>query len=290
MDLSFRQVIHYIRQRRPLMKKAYEDFFKETGPMPDDDDQAFSLFCEWLIFEFRLPNGATFLTEYILKDPDKLDQKTRIQFEKVVETQFYGAFEIQKVDNEGFVTAEYLVSGDSYKIYDISFSRPVPKRGTVIVRIAKIENKWFVVGIEPIYLPVTYTDRMKKMFREGKFIFYANTKETWKSMVQKNSSFSELNENMIDIEQKREVLRKTFESLAKKYNCTVSFKMIVEIIFNENRKPPLDIFKKLVDRGLPEKMFLDHFALLQDIWNYFPHKILKGKCPAEVFQEKQHEH
>jgi len=38
--------------------------------------------------------------------------------------------------------------------------------------------------------------------------------------------------------------------------------------------------------GMPERVIFKHYQLFGDIWNYFPHKRLKGKSPVELFRDK----
>lgn len=46
-----------------------------------------------------------------------------------------------------------------------------------------------------------------------------------------------------------------------------------------------DFYKDLTSIGITEKMIVENTKFFQDFWNYFPHKILGGKCPAEKYKD-----
>jgi len=47
-----------------------------------------------------------------------------------------------------------------------------------------------------------------------------------------------------------------------------------------------DFYTDLIKMGMPERVIFKHYQLFGDIWNYFPHKRLKGKSPVELFRDK----
>ena len=89
-----------------------------------------------------------------------------------------------------------------------------------------------------------------------------------------------------ELEKKRASLKEQFENLQKDDSLSVSFENIVSFVYNEHYKTNFaDFFADLVKLGVPEKMVFSKTDLFNDIWNFFPHKLLNGKSPYEMYKE-----
>ena len=81
-------------------------------------------------------------------------------------------------------------------------------------------------------------------------------------------------------------MRARFKVLVKKYAIKIDFDRVAEFIYRENYQTNFaDKFKDLMKLGIPEKTMVEQIKFFQDVWNFFPHKKLKGKCPAEKVAE-----
>jgi hypothetical protein len=90
------------------------------------------------------------------------------------------------------------------------------------------------------------------------------------------------------IEERRALTEVRLSSLFKQAGSTETVASIRKQIFNCNPKDfewytryLLSIFEKQkcavdIDAAIP---------VIQDAWNYFPHRFLNGRCPAEVLSE-----
>lgn len=286
MQLPFHLIANYAKRTKPhLVDTALKEFFKDTPPIThEQENEAFPLFSEWLIYDYRQPGGSSFIIEYTLKNPDHLPAAELSRFEQVTKTQRYGGFEIISIKRGEWIDVEHLFLGEKTKVYDVSSSKTIPDKGTVVGRIACVEGKWYFVGANPFYFSMTYTPRMKKIMQSEKTNPYMSPKETWE-LVSTPKAPPPPTFSPSDIKKKRETIQKEFGNLKKKYNFSVSFQDILTLVYEENRKSPIDLWQSLFKNGLPEEVMIKHMQLFQDIWNFFPHKILKGKSPTEMFQQ-----
>lgn len=136
-------------------------------------------------------------------------------------------------------------------------------------------------------MPITYTARFKKIFRKSQKAKKLTPIDTWelvRGSRQKVPPPPTLTGK--EIKNLRKELERKYTKLALKYSVGLLFGDLVRLVYEEKREvQSLDFWKDLGKHNLPERFFLDHFKLLEDIWNYFPHKSLKGKSPYEMFVE-----
>ncbi|MEI6144222.1 MAG: hypothetical protein WCP91_01335 [Candidatus Berkelbacteria bacterium] len=84
-----------------------------------------------------------------------------------------------------------------------------------------------------------------------------------------------------EINEKRKEIKEEFEELLAEHGSPFTFDHILDIINYENDTDDMMKIVRIFDRGNP--MELENvLELATDAWNYFPHKILKGKSPAEM--------
>jgi hypothetical protein len=76
-----------------------------------------------------------------------------------------------------------------------------------------------------------------------------------------------------------------YNNLQKKYSFSIPFDSVIAMIYEENRSSPGDVMEALIKKGIPEEALFVDSQLFQDMWNFFPHKVLNNKSPIESFQE-----
>ena len=87
--------------------------------------------------------------------------------------------------------------------------------------------------------------------------------------------------NKEKITKKRKEIIAEFEELLAEHDSPFSFDHIADIIYREDDTDDMMKIVAIFDRGNP--MELENILeLATDAWNYFPHKALKGKTPAEM--------
>ncbi len=83
------------------------------------------------------------------------------------------------------------------------------------------------------------------------------------------------------IAKKRKEIEKNLLALIKKYKANITIDEIKEIIYNEKSHKELDEIVKKLDQNQSPEEFERMLYLINDVWNYFPHKVLGGISPAE---------
>lgn len=285
MIFPLRKVIDFAMQKPAEVDEAYRQFFGAL-PFSELKKEWEELFLEWLIFDYKQLFGMSFLTEYILKNPDNFDKRSIDQLEEVAKTQFYGQFEILEIKRGQWIRVEDLFTGKVYIIYEKKGSETLSGRGVIPGRIAKYEGKWYLVGANSVYFPITYTERAKRHMRKLKIKKFSprDTVELLRSQEQSPSTPVSAPTKM-ELEEKRSSLKKEYEGTAKKFTTTLLFNDLIGEIYKEERVNVLDFWKSLEKKGLKPEMLIENIALFENIWNYFPHRCLGNRSPIEVFAE-----
>lgn len=165
MRLPFHLVIGYADKNHKEITRALEEFFGKDLPPPDWEN-VWALFREWLIFDYKQKSGTSFLEEYSLKNPDSLPLSQINQFRQVAQTHHYTMLEIKTLKRGKWIICEDILSGKEYKIFDKSGSETTPGVGLIQTRIGRVDDKWYFVGSNPVFTPITFTPRHKKFMRK----------------------------------------------------------------------------------------------------------------------------
>lgn len=95
----------------------------------------------------------------------------------------------------------------------------------------------------------------------------------------------------MEIESKQQILerRKEIEKelldMLKETESDFGLEDIKEIIYNEDGQDSLTDIIAMFDRGGDASELSNILELVNDAWNYFPHKIIGGLSPAEKLLE-----
>lgn len=290
MHFPFHLVIEYANTKPEEINRALAEFFGD-GPLPKNQDEYSEellqgLFGEWLIYEFRQKSGNTFISEYILKNPNKLSNAKISELEQIFKTQYYSEFQINRLKKGEYLELEDVFSGNKYRVYDKAGSSNSKEKGLLRARIAKVNDYWYLVGANPIYFPMSYTPRLKRILRrETQKRMTITVKDTAEILIHriKNPPQAPKIPTKKELILKRKQLKEAYTKASIKYKTSLSFSGLITAIYEENRVNVLNFWKKLTKQGLPVKMMIEEFQLLQDIWNYFPHKCLGDTSPTELF-------
>ena len=285
MRFPLRKVIDFAMTKPNEVDEAYGKFF---GSLPPDQlkQEWEELFLEWLMFDYKQRGGSTFLVEYILRNPDNLDVKKINQFEQISRSHIYSMFEIQEINKGKWFVLENLHTGKIYKVLENTGTTILKDKGSIPGRIAKVDGNWYLVGANSVYFPMTHTQRSKKYMRKIKITNYSpkDTVELLMGHDQKPlASPEEVTKKQI--KNRRKQLKQLFEENAEKYHFSLSFDDLISEIYQENRVNVLDFWKSLTKKGLSEKFIFKEIGILQDIWNYFPHRDLNDLSPIEAFMK-----
>lgn len=97
-------------------------------------------------------------------------------------------------------------------------------------------------------------------------------------------------ENKEQILQRRKEIVKELEELLKQTGSDFGLDDIKEIIYNEKNQNDLAKIIEMFDKGQDIDGLNRILAIINDVWNYFPHKCLNGLCPMEKILEYQQKH
>ena len=277
-------MVEFALKEEQTVDRALEEFLGVVVPPEEEKEEIFSLFTEWLIFNFCTQRTLSFLNEYILVNPDALDSPVLSEFREIAESHWYGGFEILKVKRGEFFQLEHLFSGRKIKVFDRLGSQNAPPEGTIVCRVAKVGGQHYLVGSNPLFLPLSHTQRMKKMMRERKQDFCSSPKQSLQLFLAKKEPPRFYNQR--EILKKRSELKKEYLALSERYPIMSPFADLIGRVYLEKRAESFpDILETLFKSEKAKEVIINNYKLLQDIWNFFPHKILRGKCPTELFQK-----
>jgi len=169
MKVKVSKIIDWAGKNKVWMKRAGEEFFgsRDVHPGIENYENITALFGEWLIFEFKPKENLSVAGGYFFKNPDNWFGGLRFGLEQVLETEYVDVFEIGTIKKGEWMELYSVSRGETIRVYDRLGSLNCPKVGIMVVRVAKIGDRWYVVGSNPACLPITYTDRMKKMLLDG---------------------------------------------------------------------------------------------------------------------------
>lgn len=289
LKIKLSKVIDYAWRDREIFHQAWKEFIgkEEVNEGTENFDKIVALFNEWYIFDFKLASGMNFITEYYLKNPDGLSEELLGELKQIIETQLFEALELIEIKRGEWLKAYGLYSGKTYQINDYLGSLNVAGQGTFFGRVAKINDCWQLVGSDPVFLSWTNTPRARRAYlKSGVTLTAKNALVFW--LPQKKSEELEFSRQMTlcDLSNKRKELERHFDELVEKNKLKIVFKDVLDFIYKENYQTNFcDFFVDLEKVGIPNKVILEEMPFLNDLWNFFPHKLLEGKCPAEVYQK-----
>ena len=291
MKFPFIHLIHEFawKNKPDECKQAMVEVFGPPHPMPEEyREEIGDLFTEWLMFEFVQSSKATFIAEYALRNPDGLPDKELDCLRQIAQTHRYSYFALTPRRLRGkWIEVEDLFTGKMYRVDEVLGSQNLPPVGSVHARLAEVDDRYYFVGANPILMPVTHTERMKRIFRRDFKKIRPSAKDTIQLLLQKAAQPREAVHPPIptakEVKNKRKELRKRFEKLVFRYNLKLSFDEVAKRILDEDRVNVLDFFQKLADEGLGQEFLMNEIKLLEDMWNWLPHACLNGNAPVEMY-------
>ena len=127
---------------------------------------------------------------------------------------------------------------------------------------------------------------IQKIFKPGMLGFLLNGQKPLGTEKLKDGD--EIKMFAFEIEEIRRMIEKNISIMLGYYQVDITLDKIKEIIFNEKDGKELnflaDYFSKKIDNIEEMNQVLQ---LVNDGWNYFPHKCLNGLCPMEKILEYQ---
>jgi len=289
LKIRLGKVIDWVAGNPATVQKAAKEFFGTQKNLPTEyQEQIVPLFNEWLIFDFVDAAGRALVEEYYLINPDGLGEELLDELHQIIETQFYGHFEVKKIKAGEWVEVWDVFGGRSYRVKEISLSKNLSgPKVSFFNRLAKVNGNYYFIGSNPVVFPMYYTERARENLSFGGTTPALSPKDFFKILVSKpRQKFSASLYGHEAVEKKRVELEEEFTRLVKKYKVTAEFRDLVDFIYNESYASHFaDSWVDIQKIGVPEEMVFGQIQFFQDLWNYFPHEKLGGKCPAEKMRQ-----
>ena len=97
-------------------------------------------------------------------------------------------------------------------------------------------------------------------------------------------------ENKAQILRRRKEIEKELLDMLKETKGDFGLGEIKEIIYNEDGQDSLTDIIAMFDTGQGAAELQNVLELVNDAWNYFPHKVIGGLSPAEKLLEYKEKH
>ena len=286
LNFKFGKIVDYAYRHRAWIKSAVSEFFPDATVKPE----FIGLFNEWLIFDFKPAEGTSLAKQYYLTNPDNLSQDLMAELEQILKTQFYDLLEIEAIKKDQWLKFYSFAKKKRFQVWDKAASGDVTAKGTLIARIGQAGGKWYLVGADPWRWPFSSTERYKRILAKAKD-FKITMKDTLGFMLEYEASPAGQKRPAYtakELKNIRKKLEKKYTHLSQKYGLTLPFDRVTEFIYQENYTHNFaTAFTDLIKLArVPEAAFPEVMNLFQELWNFFPHKILGGISPAEKAQER----
>lgn len=280
LDIDLGKIFGFIPQTGMDPSRSVEDLLGKIDPkdMRISDDTYKGLIGEWILFEYKEDDKPSLLVQYLMRNPDNLSETELGRIEQIVKSQTLMLFQTYKPAKPPYLFLRSVYSGKTYKVYDklLSASAGLDEI-SLWGRLSKVDGVNYLIGSNPISLPIRYTDRMIKIFADQKVPLFT-LRDVIKSFVRPEVK----KPKVVDINKERKRLEVRYAIITAKYRCKVTHGDIVKFIYNERYNHNFgDYFEDLMKLGVPEEMCFENIKFFQEVWNYLPHKILGDKSPYE---------
>jgi len=285
LHIKLHLITDFARSYYPeLTQEAFAQFFFGINTkklLPATVESFFPLFNEWLMFEYRLPNGRTMALEYFATNSAIIDPIALNELEQIIKTQFFDLFQITDWLPGKWIKARGIYSATDYTIEDVSLSQNLKSPGCLHTRIAQVNGTWITVGSNPLFIPMEYTPRAQKIMAKNHPLI--SVKDIISLYLPQKQPPPPTN-----FPSKRKSLPVKFHQLEIKYHLKPTFSELSEFIYNENYQSNFaDLFTDLNNKlKIPQKVIVTHLQFFQDCWNFLPHRNLRGMAPVEKIHNK----
>lgn len=164
---------YWNRRKREFIDAPAEAFgqivrpsvYFEEDPDPLMESQVNATFTEWLIFDCRLDERGTLLERYVDERAGEVPRERLERLAQVASTHVFSEFAIaNKNPAAGTLELVDIYDGMSREVVDVRSARRSDwSRGTISMRIARVNNTWLPVGktimydrcrFDPAWIPI----------------------------------------------------------------------------------------------------------------------------------------
>ncbi len=289
----FNLLDHYISN--PAFEKewgrALEQFFgcpaEEVESLDIELEEAFPLFKEWLIYDFRMKNGSTPLEDFCKRNPLNLPENRLKDYEDILENE-YGLYEILQVKWHEGMRIRNLQTEKEYWVKEKLGTEQARSGMIIFARAGKTGDHWELVGANSPVLPMKIGEGAKKYFIEAKdaitplttyqlFYRHGSTEKSPARIEEKDPA------KAMDNFQ-RELEKIGLDSLI---SAATAKEWIRDGKWEGHPEYYLNLICGLLTEDESEEDTSSLIAAFNDLYNTTAQKALKGKSPCELQAEQE---
>ena len=94
-------------------------------------------------------------------------------------------------------------------------------------------------------------------------------------------------ESKQEVLERRRELEQEITAMLEEVGSEFSLQDVTDAIYNETEEDDMTGIIAMFDRGGDASELSNILELITDAWNYFPHKLLNGRSPAEILAQNQ---
>lgn len=261
MHFPFYLIIAYSGRHKKELSQAYLQFFGDSRKR--SDPRVLGLFAEWVMYEFKRPNGNTFIDSYLEDNPDMLGEKLKTQFQQISESQFFGQFEVVSVKRGVSFVVEDMFSGVTYTVFDAEGSRHVTS-GIIYARLGKAGGVWSLVGANPVIINLTYAPELKSTLRKEVGETRFSVTDAYDLIRYQSPQMRKLNAGA-----RRRKLQEWYEDKARKYQIRVPFEKIASLTRKSSSDNILIYWQQWLERGFTKEFLYKELKLFLELWDVY---------------------
>ncbi len=155
-------------------------------------------------------------------------------------------------------------------------------------KVAKEQFKNYIKEIEALLDKYSFQDTTSgECIDEMKPTVYKSLQLLW-SNVTRGYTYGEIieGESLLKISpeiiEKRKEIEQEVKSLLKQSKSFYKFEDVKQVVFDENSTDDMQELVKMFDTGKGNFELDTIIEIIQEVWNYFPHRLLDGKSPIEL--------
>src|SRR3990167_3269568 len=185
-------------------------------------------------------------------------------------------------------TADWLYISVSSRVRPFMYPKGKKLSEKQIADREKAKNEFAEYLNDIEYLMEKYDDGRYDGFEyidDMKPSVYKSLQLLW-SDVTRGGLQNDLHTPPLTILAKREEIENELLEYIREMKSDITLEEIQDVIYEETEVDDLNDVIRMFDMRSPYEL-QNVIETLNDAWNYFPHKILDGLCPAEVFSQNQ---
>ncbi len=267
--------------------RALQVFFSHPdlnkgGDLDMGNEQSSGFFNEWFLYDFIMSDGKKPIEVFIAENPLGLNNNEMKFYRDLLDNRF-GIFEVLDIDIGRSINLRDLQTDKEWLVYENKATFSLTKGRIFFARVGKVGDHYELIGADSFSLQ-NIDEKTKKSFRKLKCKF---TPKEANEILTSNLDLYLKNNSMAKIESKQEIMQRRREiekelmEILEETGSNFELGDVLNAIYEEKETDDMTEIIAMFDRGGDISELENILELVNDAWNYFPHKTLGGLSPAE---------